>query len=125
VLYGIGARLDREPGLLFTLRKVQEDELVGGAGTRAAAGLAARRTTGTGTRKVVDENDLAGVFDLDIAPPSAPAKAPAKPRRPARAAKTTSKTKSRRTSQKKPKRTSTRKHASTTRARAKAKRSRS
>ena len=43
VLYGVGARLDREPALLFTLRQVEEADLVGGAGARAAASLVAGR----------------------------------------------------------------------------------
>jgi uncharacterized Zn finger protein len=81
VLYGIGARLDREPALLFTLRKVDEEELVGGAGARAAAGLVSRRTKGAPARKVVDEVDLADVFGIDIAP-TAPAAPPR--RKPAR-----------------------------------------
>ena len=67
-LYGIGARLDHEPALLFTLRKVKEAELVGGAGARAAAGLATRRTKGAPARKVVEEGELAGVFGIDLAP---------------------------------------------------------
>ena len=33
VLYGVGARLDREPGLLFTLRQVDEQDLIATAGS--------------------------------------------------------------------------------------------
>ena len=33
VLYGIGARLDQQPELLFTLRAINKDDLVASAGT--------------------------------------------------------------------------------------------
>ena len=71
-LYGIGARLDHEPALLFTLRKVKEAELVDGAGTRAAAGLTTRRP-GKGGRapKIVEDAALGDVFGIDIAPAKA------------------------------------------------------
>ena len=36
VLYGVGARLDDQPELLFTLRDVDHLELVGEGGRRAA-----------------------------------------------------------------------------------------
>src|SRR5262249_45711797 len=42
VLYGVGARLDQEPELLFTLRKVEQGELVNAA---TAAPVARRKTT--------------------------------------------------------------------------------
>jgi uncharacterized Zn finger protein len=74
-LYGIGARLDHDPALLFTLRKVKEAELVGAAGTRAAAGLATRRTKGAGARKVVDQAELGDVFGIDITPAAAAGRA--------------------------------------------------
>ena len=32
VLYGVGARLDEEPQILFVLRGVDENELIGSAG---------------------------------------------------------------------------------------------
>lgn len=67
VLYGIGARLDREPALLFTLRKVKEDDLIAraGTGTRLAKG----RPAASGTRKVLDEASLGAIFGLELAPP--------------------------------------------------------
>jgi uncharacterized Zn finger protein len=77
VLYGIGARLDNEPALLFALRKVKESDLVGGAGTRAAVGLVKGRAKGAAARKVVDEAALGDLFGIDIAPAEpAPAKQP-------------------------------------------------
>jgi len=66
VLYGIGARLDRDPALLFTLRKVKEAELIARAGTGAR--LARSRSAASGTRKVIDEASLGAIFGLDIAP---------------------------------------------------------
>jgi uncharacterized Zn finger protein len=65
VLYGIGARLDREPQLLFTLRQVRIDELV--AKASSGTGLARRRAARG--RKLVDDAELAAVFGLDIAAP--------------------------------------------------------
>ena len=65
-LYGIGARLDDQPELLFTLRQVQQADLIGRAGD--AAGLAKRPTTTS--RKILDEASLSEVFGIDIAPAS-------------------------------------------------------
>jgi uncharacterized Zn finger protein len=65
VLYGVGARLDTEPELLFTLRKVKQEDLVSRSGSGAAL---ARRQTGGVNRKTLDESALAEVFGLDIAP---------------------------------------------------------
>ena len=67
VLYGVGARLDREPGLLFTLRQVKEADLVGGAGARAAASLVSGRGGAPGSRRIADESSLSDVFGIDVA----------------------------------------------------------
>jgi len=61
-LYGVGARLDEKPQLLFVLRDVDETEMLAGAGqdsplTRAAPGAA----------KVLDESDVAALFGLEMA----------------------------------------------------------
>ena len=61
-LYGIGARLDAEPELLFTLRKVDAKELIARAGESvppARKGLAAGR--------VLDASKVADVFGIDFA----------------------------------------------------------
>jgi uncharacterized Zn finger protein len=70
-LYGIGARLDREPELLFRLRSVDPAELVATAATGAVAGK--RRAAG---EKALNA-DLASVFgiDLDLGPAAKPAAA--------------------------------------------------
>ena len=62
VLYGVGARLDQQPELLFTLRRVDAQELV----AQASIGLPIGRK-GTGKAKVLDEASLADVFGLDMA----------------------------------------------------------
>jgi uncharacterized Zn finger protein len=62
VLYGIGARLDEMPELLFTLRKVHHEDLIAKAGTslpRPRKGAAAAKVLGTG--------DLSEMFGIEIA----------------------------------------------------------
>jgi uncharacterized Zn finger protein len=63
VLYGIGARLDHQPELLFTLRRVKHQDLVAGAG----ADLAKTRR-GASRAKVLEQDDLAEVFGIELAP---------------------------------------------------------
>lgn len=58
VLYGIGARLDEKPELLFLLRGVDHTELLEGAPT-------GKTQSGPGT---LDSEDLADVFGIEIAP---------------------------------------------------------
>jgi uncharacterized Zn finger protein len=61
VLYGVGARLDEEPELLFRLRAVDETELV----ARVDATLpAAKEAPDPG--RVLDSNDLSALFGLDM-----------------------------------------------------------
>jgi uncharacterized Zn finger protein len=61
VLYGIGARIDREPELLFRLHQVDEKELIAGAG---AALPLDQKADG---KKVLAGEDLSGLFGLDMA----------------------------------------------------------
>jgi uncharacterized Zn finger protein len=69
VLYGVGARLDTEPELLFVLRKVNHLDLM--ASATKAEPVAARRSG----KKVIAEADLGGVFGIDlVASPVAPAR---------------------------------------------------
>ncbi|HEU4411316.1 MAG TPA: hypothetical protein VFS43_39055 [Polyangiaceae bacterium] len=83
VLYGVGARLDRRPELLFTLREVDPTELVAGA----PEALASARG---GASPRLDAGALEAVFgiELDAGAPAGPAKAaaPAKASVPAKAA---------------------------------------
>ncbi len=64
VLYGIGARLDRQPELLFSLRQVDAKDLV----ARAVDGLP-KTGKGPATGRVLNDSDLAEVFGLDMAEP--------------------------------------------------------
>jgi uncharacterized Zn finger protein len=66
VLYGVGARLDDKPELLFRLRKVDEKELLAGA----AAGLPVTRKKPRSV-KVLDAPDISGIFGIDLADGSA------------------------------------------------------
>jgi uncharacterized Zn finger protein len=60
VLYGVGARLDHAPELLFTLRGVDPGEMVG----EAVDGAVAKRKPGRG--RVLAEADLSAVFGVEI-----------------------------------------------------------
>ena len=66
VLYGVGARLDQQPELLFRLRAVNEKELIASAGKSLPSVKKA-------TAKVLGGEDLAALFGLDLAD-STPAK---------------------------------------------------
>ena len=61
VLYGVGARLDHQPELLFRLRAVDERDLV--ASAAAAVSLAA---PAPGKGKVLAGEDLADIFNIDL-----------------------------------------------------------
>jgi uncharacterized Zn finger protein len=66
VLYGVGARLDERPELLFELRKVDEKDLI----AEAAGGLpASKRRPAAGRVLVAD--DLSALFGLDLGPAEA------------------------------------------------------
>jgi uncharacterized Zn finger protein len=62
VLYGVGARLDQQPELLFTLRRVDGNDLV----MRAGAGLPKLEHSATAA-KVLDHANLADVFGIEMA----------------------------------------------------------
>lgn len=81
VLYGIGARFDHQPELLFRLRGVDEKDLILNAGT------AANPMTAKGPAKgkvLVGDESLGDIFGLDMAAPDAanlPAATPTAPSR--------------------------------------------
>jgi uncharacterized Zn finger protein len=91
VLYGVGARLDEKPELLFKLRGVDHEELIA-----ADAEAAVSAATASGQSKRLAADELSDVFGIDLAAnpeePSA-AERPEKPKRAARkpATKTTAK----------------------------------
>jgi uncharacterized Zn finger protein len=80
-LYGVGARLDEQPRLLFTLRDVDESELIASAGPDVSLATAAPASA-----HVLDESDISSIFGLEIAEP--PAGEPAADPRPTSPAKT-------------------------------------
>ena len=86
VLYGIGARLDGQPECLFTLRKVDEKDLI----ARAGSDLPLSRR-GPAEDRVLSAEGLSEMFGLEMAateevPVPEPARTPAKPARAGRAA---------------------------------------
>ena len=62
VLYGVGARLDRKPELLFRLRAVNETELV--ADIDVALPISRK---GTGSGRILEGGDLSALFGLEMA----------------------------------------------------------
>lgn len=72
VLYGVGAKLDQQPELLFSLRRVDAKDLVAQAG----AGLP-KAKKGPASGKVLDDSSLADVFGIEMAEVAAPKKMPA------------------------------------------------
>jgi uncharacterized Zn finger protein len=65
-MYGVGARLDEKPELLFLLRGVDHQELVTEGATRKIVAKGGK----TG-RKKLDESELSEVFGIDLAPVAA------------------------------------------------------
>lgn len=63
VLYGIGARLDHQPELLFTLRKVDQQDLIAKAGSDLS-----KTHKGPAGAKVLESDDLSSMFGIEIAP---------------------------------------------------------
>ena len=72
VLYGVGARLDEKPELLFLLRHVDHTELVSRAGAVEAL------TAGKGGQAVavLDSAEVAGVFGIELEQEAGVAQAP-------------------------------------------------
>jgi uncharacterized Zn finger protein len=76
-LYGVGARLDERPQLLFVLRGVDENELLANAGQDLALTSAAPDAA-----KILDNSDVAALFGLEMAESATPhAAVPAAPKR--------------------------------------------
>jgi uncharacterized Zn finger protein len=86
VLYGVGARLDARPELLFTLRGVDPSELVAEGAT---ATVPDAKAGGKPSRRTLSSDTLSDVFGIEFelerpAPPSAP-RTTARPVQPKRA----------------------------------------
>jgi uncharacterized Zn finger protein len=69
VLYGVGARLDERPELLFALRRVDQKDLI----ARAGKDLRLSRK-GPAAGKVLADEGLSEMFGIELAEPAAPAK---------------------------------------------------
>jgi uncharacterized Zn finger protein len=88
VLYGVGARLDKKPELLFMLRKVDHEALISAELDMQTA------TTGQGKRRRLANQDLSNMFGIEIegiTPPEKKRKTPRKTARRANKGKSTSK----------------------------------
>ena len=75
VLYGVGARLDEQPELLFLLRGADHAELVGAKAAQAVISRAPKSG-----RRTLDEDRLGEVFGIDVAAPRQTLGAPRTPR---------------------------------------------
>jgi DNA-binding transcriptional regulator YiaG len=84
VLYGVGARLDEEPELLFRLRNVDHEELI-----QADMDLSVAENA-PGDRRRIAEDDLGDVFGIELDADGDEAPEPARPRKTKAAAKKTS-----------------------------------
>jgi uncharacterized Zn finger protein len=87
-LYGVGARLDEVPQLLFVLRDVDEKELLAGV----EQGLPLTRTAPSAA-KVLDDSDVAALFGLEMTETTHIDTPTPIAQRPARRSKTTKRTK--------------------------------
>src|SRR5271166_3119966 len=63
VLYGVGARLDAEPDLLFALRGVDRSELIAGAGRNLPIGQ-----TQVAAERTIADDDVAALFGIELEP---------------------------------------------------------
>ena len=76
VMYGVGARLDHQPELLFALRNTDHADLI-------AQATDLEVTRGASRRKTIADDALGGIFGIELDPSPAPEAGPqvAKPRR--------------------------------------------
>jgi uncharacterized Zn finger protein len=65
-LYGVGARLDDDPSLFFTLRKVRVDDLVHEALQSKTEKLLKKASVKSS--RVMDDSDLSSVFGIEMEP---------------------------------------------------------
>ncbi len=106
VLYGVGARLDHKPELLFTLRGVDHEELID-----ADAEAAVSAATTKGKSKRLDTDDLSAVFGIDVAASNADSPLPAAPKKKVKKRAATKRTKKKRAAKKTSKRRASKKKA--------------
>lgn len=80
VLYGVGARLDESPELLFRLRAVDENDLLAHLDSGPPLSM-----TSPASGRALDADDLSALFDLEMAADDAPITPETPPRRKATA----------------------------------------
>ncbi|MFZ1984708.1 MAG: SWIM zinc finger family protein, partial [Desulfatitalea sp.] len=76
VLYGVGARLDEEPALLFVLREGTVDDLISKAVAAATRKLLDQADAESNGARVIADADLSSLFGIDLEGPGAPAERP-------------------------------------------------
>jgi uncharacterized Zn finger protein len=74
VLYGIGARLDSDPELLFRLRKLNIHDLIEGAGKKLDSAVKKKPAS----KRLIATGDVKDIFGLDMAGPEPGTKAKVK-----------------------------------------------
>jgi uncharacterized Zn finger protein len=90
VIYGIGARLDKRPELLFVLRGVDHEELIDA--DAASAAVSAAGSSGISRRRTLAADKLENVFGVEFEDGEAPSQAKKKPFPRKNAAKVATKT---------------------------------
>ena len=80
-LYGVGARLDHYPELFFTLRQVDQAELLASANAADVLATAGAKTTSNSSKKRIAPSAVASLFgiELDEGPPAPPPPAASAP----------------------------------------------
>ncbi len=63
-LYGVGARLDEDPGLFFVLRDVNMDDLVSKAIAQKSETLL--KKSGRRSSRIIDSDDILGMFGIEM-----------------------------------------------------------
>lgn len=77
-LYGVGARLDRDPSLLFLLRNIRMEDMVSQAVRKESNKLLNARSSGESARLDLAEGDLGSLFGVDMAQGGSGSQEPAK-----------------------------------------------
>jgi uncharacterized Zn finger protein len=71
-LYGVGARLDEDPNLFFTLRKIEINDLITEAVKDKTKKLLTKAKKKSG--RIIEDQDLSSVFGIELDSVSSPAK---------------------------------------------------
>lgn len=74
LLYGVGARLDEDPTLFFTLRQVNIDDLITLALIETTVDMISKSETKS--HRFLDDDDLSRLFGIDVTPKGLPFASP-------------------------------------------------